>query len=275
MPPARALLGLIVVAACGPAAPAPVDLQIGPTTPLSPGTCVTGERWDGARCVPVPRPLSPGACPPGTALVAGGSLKVREAAPIAVRSICMDVTEVTTGAYVACVRRGQCDAEKLDADAACNHGKPDRHDHPINCVSWEQADRYCRAAGKRLPTAPEWTWAAQGRDAARKHPWGDAPPSDHLCWSHGTARKGTCRVGSFPRGRSPQGIDDLVGNVWEWASPKLRDGVANVTGAASWQNNDAVEVHRDNAGNFQSDFERNDVVGFRCVMDVSAAERKE
>lgn len=260
----------VVIAACGPATPSPVELSIGPTAPVAQGSCVVGERWDGTRCVPDRTAGPPGACPSGMALVGGGTLSEPEQKPIAIRSICVDITEVTTGAYMACVRRGRCDTEKLDADAACNHHKPDRDDHPINCVSWEQADRYCRSEGKRLPSAEEWLWAAQGRKEARKHPWGDAAPDDQLCWSIPLARQGTCRVGSFPKGRSPQGIDDLVGNVWEWASPKMRNGVANVTGAASWQNSDSVEVHRDNAGNFAADFERNDVVGFRCVMDAPA-----
>jgi formylglycine-generating enzyme required for sulfatase activity len=274
MKAARVVLGLMAIVGCGPAAPAPVELRIEATKPPGPGACVAGDRWDGTRCV-AERAAPGGTCPPGTALVAGGTLLEPDVKPITVRSVCMDVTEVTTGAYVACVRKGRCDTERLDADAACNHNRRDRYDHPINCVSWEQADRYCRAEGKRLPSVEEWVWAAQGRSAARKYPWGDAPPTEQLCWSNGAARKGTCPVGSFPNGRSPQGIDDLVGNVWEWASPKVRNGVANVTGAASWQNNDAVDIHRENSGNFESDFERNDVVGFRCVMDAPAAEKRD
>src|SRR5690606_19045128 len=58
----------------------------------------------------------------------------------------------------------------------CNAGKPGRGDHPINCVSWHQADRFCAAQGKRLPTEAEWEMAARGLDR-RPYPWGHEPPS--------------------------------------------------------------------------------------------------
>jgi formylglycine-generating enzyme required for sulfatase activity len=174
----------------------------------------------------------------------------RPAHNVALRAYCMDKLEVTTAAYRACSDRGDCkragrtnkwpDMTAKDArtyDPQCNDIES-RATHPINCVDWNMADRFCRAEGKRLPTEAEWEFAARGSDG-RKYPWGDAAPSvKHLnacgaecaAWGkkHGASLDAlftesdgwatTAPVGSFPRGASRWGIEDMVGNVWEWVA---------------------------------------------------------
>jgi hypothetical protein len=109
---------------------------------------------------------------------------------VSVAGFAMDVTEVTTAAYTACVRAGRCSA--AGTDELCNYGHSDKNNHPINCVDWDQATAYCGSVGKRLPTEEEWEYAARGTDG-RKYSWGNEEPGTRACWNRLTNRKGRAR----------------------------------------------------------------------------------
>lgn len=91
---------------------------------------------------------------------------------------------------------------------------------PAAGVSWRDAVAYCDWAGLRLPSEPEWEFAARGLEG-REFPWGDAWDPQRLAWA-GNWQGHPVAVGSQPRGASPCGCRDMAGNVWEWCSSKYR-----------------------------------------------------
>ena len=111
-------------------------------------------------------------------------------------------------------------------------GAGDRH--PVVHVSSLEAIKYCQSLSTRerkkyrLPTEAEWEYAARGTDG-RRYPWGNhehrgdlanfADRNTVFAWSDREIDDGYAEsspVGAFPFGKSPFGIEDMAGNVWEW-----------------------------------------------------------
>lgn len=140
---------------------------------------------------------------------------------VTVSTITIDRTEVTLGAYRACVERGAC-APPVSDSRRCSWLRGDPR-LPMNCVSHEEAARFCAARGRRLPTEAEWELAARG-PRARLYPWGDEPPDCARAVStKGEKTADSCGSdGPLPvsttRGQSPSGAADLAGNVAEWVA---------------------------------------------------------
>jgi formylglycine-generating enzyme required for sulfatase activity len=147
-----------------------------------------------------------------------GGADAKPAHPVDVPAFKIDKFEVTNADFKKFVDAVsyKTDPEKAgDADTWQTYAK-DKDLHPVVKVSWNDADLFCKWAGKRLPTEAEWEKAARGTDG-RAFPWGnDYDPKKANVKEAGL--RTTTVVGSFGAGASPFGVQDMAGNVWEWTA---------------------------------------------------------
>jgi formylglycine-generating enzyme required for sulfatase activity len=190
----------------------------------------------------------------------------------------MDLHEVTTAQYAlflaATNRPAPWQWQTVDLS---QHG-----DRPVIGVDWADADAFCRWKGKRLPTEAQWEKAARGTDG-RLHPWGNQTPTSALANFALGARFSYSQVlmpvRSFEQGKSPYGLYQMAGNVWEWVQdwyaanyyetspernpPGPEQGQFKVLRGGSWSD---LPKYLLTYGRFKLPPEtRNSYTGFRCA----------
>lgn len=241
---------------------------------------------EGARGAPGSSKLSAAgptlACPSGMVKVPGGKFWVGTEAEVydseenpkfstRVADFCADIHEVSTAEYEACDKAGKC-GPLVMTNKTCNRTNKGRQDHPINCITFKQAEEVCRARDARLPTEIEWEYMARGGAEMRDYPWGGAAPDGHTCWK----QAGTCERGQFAAGAF--GLYDVVGNVWEWTSSTwgrypwpAKDGDKRVYRGGGWSRR-FDKWMRPTLRNRQSVDEAGSHLGVRCVLTLEGTD---
>lgn len=159
-------------------------------------------------------------------------------------------------------------------------------DEPVQHVSYFEAQAYARWAGARLPTEIEWEKACAWDPAAgarRRYPWGSAEPAAELANLDGAALR-PAPVGAYPAGVSAYGVEQMLGDVWEWTSSPLRPwpgfapmiyqrysqpffgGDYRVLRGGSWAV--AGEILRPSFRNWDHPYRRQIFAGVRLAWDV-------
>jgi formylglycine-generating enzyme required for sulfatase activity len=139
---------------------------------------------------------------------------------VQVSSFYMDKYEVTCEAYCAFLNDGNekyaAGAVRRNEDGQFVPSRPERANFPIGGTNLFRARGYAQWAGKRLPTEAEWEYAHGGSEG-RTYPWGEEEPGDTRA-NYGPMFHGLKPVGTFPEGRTPEGVFDLAGNIGEWCA---------------------------------------------------------
>ena len=153
--------------------------------------------------------------------------------PVTVPSFYLDKYEVTNAEYAEFVKATAKPAPAIGQGVEAGYWEPwngnnppsGRERWPVVNVSLQDVEAFAGWLSKRdgvvyrLPTEEEWEFAARNGSKDSLFPWGNS-------WEDGRAningKKSPADVGSFPQGATQQGVQDMVGNVWEWTSSKPR-----------------------------------------------------
>lgn len=215
--------------------------------------------------------------------------------PVLVPLFYIDKYEVSVAEYNKCLKSKNCKRPKdFKRNKYCNLDAPQRGNHPINCIDWQDAKQYCSWKGGRLPFEAEWEKAARAGTQSR-YPWGNEVSCKNAILDDGKTtgsvkgeHDGCGEDRTWDRAKRKAnafGLYDMHGNAGEWmqnwyakdaitnlyAKGKLAlpaDGVRKLVRGGSWDEN--RENLRSSFRNVKLPDSADGVygsIGFRCVYD--------
>ena len=214
-----------------------------------------------------------------------GPLQERPAHPVTVKTFFLDRNEIVNGEYAEFVRETNSAAPSHWAN-----GKPvfGQEKWPVVNVSVEDAKNFAAWRSKRdgvayrLPTEEEWEYAARGGDQDFLYPWGNDWQNDRAVVLEAFPKT----VGSLPDGKNRWGVNDLIGNVWEWTSttiafypgsrgtalpPEYRTWIVKRGGSFISDPNDKTNPITATYRDFAPGSTKHATIGFRLVRSAGVA----
>jgi formylglycine-generating enzyme required for sulfatase activity/predicted Ser/Thr protein kinase len=236
--------------------------------------------WLATRGPSLPQPP---VVPDGMVIISAGTYRIgsdtdslaraRPEHAVPLPAFALDRTEVTVGAYARF-------AQETNAERPWGGDAPPDPLLPVTGVRWSEASAFCASRGARLPTEFEWEAAARGPQG-RRYTWGDTVDPTAAALAPGVT--GPSRVGTHPHGNSPEGVADLIGNVWEWTSSRFESypggtpiagtSVRYVIRGGAFTTPVVVATGYYRSGITPSPASRGDIAltGFRCAASLPAA----
>jgi energy-coupling factor transporter ATP-binding protein EcfA2 len=211
--------------------------------------------------------------------IPGGPAIVGNGKRVVFPSLLADKHEVSNQQYRYCVEAQRC--APPDEPAGNAHFADGDRSLPVVYLTAYDAALFCAWLGRRLPTEPEWERIARGTHGA-KYPWDNAPPvtGQANAGLGGRYPKGLVPVDdpAFRSGDSPDGVEQLIGNVQEWTATRIRPGKMPVVLLGNWNGSDRVPSLAVIGGGYQDDvasvmgllipgdpITTDSETGFRCV----------
>lgn len=196
---------------------------------------------------------------------------------VTIHAFLMDKTEVTNQEYLDFCKATGNALPQFWGMKEFKSG-PEFADYPVVGVSYFDAEKYAKWAGKRLPTEAEWEYASRGGLVGKSFPFGDQIDSTKV--NYGRKYNGLLKTASLPP--NGYGLYDITGNAWEWTSDFYSDnyysaspsdnpkgperGRFKVIRGGSWHSGPMCvqTYYRNGLSPSWVDF----AVGFRCVKDL-------
>ena len=146
---------------------------------------------------------------------------------------------------------------------------------PVVGVSWEDARAYAAWANKQLPSEAQWEFAARGRED-RPFPWGNLEPDSNLC-NFADYLGMPSIVSMHQDGRTPNGLYDMGGNVYEWTNDPFVPYAMRLNNTVQPNQSPLRTVRggcwKSPPGELRCSFRKGvfpesqlDAIGFRCVI---------